>query len=108
MSLLISMNVWLLIAIFPFRNATKPVFSVKNRVNRNRAHASVAGAALTILSLLQQLSEAHASVEQLLRSGVQVGAELRESGHLTVLSQLQLHGTGHLHNKTGQDSLFMP
>lgn len=52
-----------------------------------------------VLALLQQLSETHASVEQLLGGGVQVRAELGEGGHFTVLGQLQLHGTGHLEEK---------
>lgn len=49
-----------------------------------------------ILSLLQQLSQTHTTVQQLLGGGVQVRAELRERGDLTVLSQLQFHRTGHL------------
>lgn len=54
---------------------------------------------LTVLALLEQLCEPHASVEQLLCGGIQIRTELGESGHLTVLSQLQLHGTSHLENK---------
>lgn len=57
---------------------------------------------LTILSLLEELSETNATVQQILCGLVQVGAKLRESSHLTVLSQLQLHGASHLytHHKT--------
>lgn len=54
-----------------------------------------------VLALLEQLGETHTAVEQLLGGGVQVGAELREGSHLTVLGQLQLHGTGHLGDKIG-------
>lgn len=52
-----------------------------------------------ILALLQQLSETHASVQQLLGSSVQVGTELGERGDLTVLGEFQLHGTSHLGNE---------
>ncbi|KAF3848591.1 hypothetical protein F7725_015088, partial [Dissostichus mawsoni] len=46
---------------------------------------------LTVLALLQQLSETHSSVQQLLGGSVQVRSELSEGSDLTVLSQLQLH-----------------
>jgi len=49
-----------------------------------------------VLALLQQLSQPDAAVQQLLRGGVQVGAELGEGRNLTVLGQLKLHRTGHL------------
>ena len=52
-----------------------------------------------ILALLQQLRQPDTAVEQLLRSGVQVGAELGEGRHLTILGQLELHRTGHLDDK---------
>lgn len=48
------------------------------------------------LALLQHLGEARAALQHVLRGGVQVRTELREGGHLTVLRQLQLQGTGHL------------
>lgn len=53
---------------------------------------------LTVLPLLQQFSEPDTPVKELLGGSVQVRAELGEGRHLTVLSQLQLHGTGHLLN----------
>src|SRR5579864_4534409 len=40
------------------------------------------------LRLLEEFSEPRAAVEQALRGGVKVGAELREGGHLAVLRQL--------------------
>mmetsp|Transcript_3483 Transcript_3483/g.7918 ORF Transcript_3483/g.7918 Transcript_3483/m.7918 type:complete len:415 (-) Transcript_3483:37-1281(-) len=49
-----------------------------------------------VLALLQQLVQTHAAVQLLLRGGVEVGAELGECGHLTVLGELQLHSAGHL------------
>lgn len=54
---------------------------------------------LTVLALLEQLCESYASVEQLLCGGIQIRTELGEGGHLTVLGQLQLHGTSHLENQ---------
>lgn len=57
---------------------------------------------LTVLSLLEQLSQTHTPVQQLLGSSIQIRTELSESGHLTVLSQLQFHGTGHLMNNARQ------
>jgi hypothetical protein len=49
-----------------------------------------------VLLLLEQLSELLASVEELLGGGVEIGTELREGSDLSVLSQLELHGTGDL------------
>jgi hypothetical protein len=49
-----------------------------------------------VLTLLEQLSQSDTSVEQLLSGSVQVGAELGKSGDLTVLGQLQFHGTSDL------------
>ena len=51
---------------------------------------------LTILSLFQKLCQTNTSAQQLLSGSVQIGTELSESSDLTVLSQLQLHRTGHL------------
>lgn len=51
---------------------------------------------LTVLSLLQQLSEPDTSVQKLLGGSVQVRTELSKGSDFTVLSQLQLHGTSHL------------
>ena len=51
---------------------------------------------LTILSLFQKLRQTNTSAQQLLSGSVQIGTELSESSDLTVLSQLQLHRTGHL------------
>jgi len=79
--------------------------------------ATPRGLELTVLSLLEQLCEPDAPAEQLLGGGVQVGAELGEGGHLTVLGQLQLHGTGHLvvgrgtlgfHLRAGKTCLHLP
>lgn len=53
---------------------------------------------LTVLSLFQQLSQSNAPVQELLGSGVQIRSELGEGGDFTVLSQLQFHGTSHLHD----------
>ena len=47
-----------------------------------------------VLALLEELVEADAAVELLLGGGVEVGSELGEGGDLTVLGQLELHGTG--------------
>ena len=59
-----------------------------------------------VLALLEQLSQSDTSVEQLLSGSVQVGAELGKSGDLTVLGQLQFHGTSDLscreHRKLSQ------
>merc|ERR1719454_2196687 len=47
-----------------------------------------------VLALLQQLSQPDTSVQQLLGGGVKIGTELGEGGDLTVLGELELHGTG--------------
>merc|ERR1712020_456842 len=57
-----------------------------------------------VLALLQQLSEADTSVEKLLGSGVKIRPELGESCDLSVLSQLELHGPGHLLHRLGLGS----
>lgn len=49
-----------------------------------------------VLVLLEQFVEPHPPVELLLGRGVEVGPELGERRNLTVLRELQLHGTGHL------------
>ena len=50
------------------------------------------------LLLLKQLGELFSSVEKLLSGGIKIGTELGEGGDLTVLSKLELEGTGkHLH-----------
>mmetsp|Transcript_13634 Transcript_13634/g.33518 ORF Transcript_13634/g.33518 Transcript_13634/m.33518 type:complete len:413 (-) Transcript_13634:136-1374(-) len=48
------------------------------------------------LALLQDLGQAGTALQHVLGGSVQVGAELGEGSHLTVLRQLQLQGTGHL------------
>jgi len=48
-----------------------------------------------ILLLLEELGELGAPVEQLLGSGVEVGAELGEGGDLSVLSQLEFEPARH-------------
>merc|ERR1719341_2403639 len=47
-----------------------------------------------VLTLLQQLSQPHASAQQLLGGSVKIGTKLSESCDLSVLGQLQLHGLG--------------
>merc|ERR1712226_473902 len=49
-----------------------------------------------ILSLFKQLGETHTSVKKLLCGSVKIRTELSEGSDLSVLSQLQLHGTGNL------------
>lgn len=49
-----------------------------------------------VLTLLEELSQADTTVEQLLGGGVQVRAELGKGSNLTVLSELELHRTGNL------------
>jgi hypothetical protein len=51
---------------------------------------------LTILSLLEKLGQTNTTVEQLLRGGIEIGAELRERCDLTVLRKIQLHRAGNL------------
>jgi len=49
-----------------------------------------------VLGLLEELSESDTSVEELLGGGVHIGTELGEGGDLSVLSEIELHGTGDL------------
>ena len=48
------------------------------------------------LRLLEDLSEAGATLEDVLGGGVEVRAKLGESSHLTVLGELEFEGTSHL------------
>ena len=57
-----------------------------------------------VLTLLQQFGQTHTTVQQLLGGSIQIGTELGESSNLTVLSQLQFHGTGHLLHGLGLGS----
>lgn len=57
-----------------------------------------------VLTLLQQFSQADTSVQQLLSSSIQIGTELSESSHLTILSQLKFHGTSDLLHSPGLSS----
>merc|ERR1719464_349428 len=57
-----------------------------------------------VLTLLQQLSQPHASAQQLLGGSVKIGSELSESSDLSVLSQLELHGTSDLLHGLGLSS----
>merc|ERR1719341_1960804 len=57
-----------------------------------------------VLTLLQQLSQPHASAQQLLGGSVKIGTELSESCDLSVLSQLELHGTSDLLHGLGLSS----
>ena len=49
-----------------------------------------------VLVLLQQLVETHSTVKLSLGGGIEIGTELGEGSDLTVLGELQLHGTSHL------------
>lgn len=49
-----------------------------------------------LLLLLQQLSQLSASVQLLLGGSVQVGSELRECSHFSLLRQFQFQRTGDL------------
>jgi len=50
------------------------------------------------LFLLEELGELLTSVKELLGGGIEIGTELSEGGNLSVLSELELEGTGkHLH-----------
>merc|ERR1719470_313424 len=57
-----------------------------------------------VLALLQQLSQPDTSVQQLLGGGVEIGTELGEGSDLTVLGELELHGTGDLLHGLGLGS----
>src|SRR5947208_14111200 len=48
------------------------------------------------LRLLEELGQPRAAVEEALRGGIEVGAELREGRHLAVLGELALDGAGDL------------
>ena len=49
-----------------------------------------------VLLLLQQLSELLSSIQKLLGGSIEIRSELGESSNLSVLSELELHGTGDL------------
>jgi len=49
-----------------------------------------------VLGLLEELGESDTSVEELLGGGIHIGTELGEGGDLSVLSEIELHGTGDL------------
>merc|ERR1711918_108006 len=49
-----------------------------------------------VLLLLEELSELLTSVEELLGSSIKIRTELGEGSDLTILSQLELHGTSNL------------
>jgi len=49
-----------------------------------------------VLGLLEQLGKTGTTVQQELGGGIQIGTELGEGGDLTVLSEVQLHGTSNL------------
>ena len=53
------------------------------------------------LRLLQELGEPRAAVEHALGGGVEIGAELREGGHLAVLRELALDLAGDLLHRLG-------
>merc|ERR1740123_633296 len=57
-----------------------------------------------VLTLLQQLSQPHASAQQLLGGSVKIGTELSESSDFSVLGQLELHGTSDLLHGLGLSS----
>lgn len=49
-----------------------------------------------VLFLLKELSKLLTSVKELLGGGIKIGTELGESGNLSVLSELELHGSRNL------------
>jgi len=49
-----------------------------------------------VLVLLDELSKLLTSLKELLSGGIKIGTELGEGSDLSVLSQIELHGTGHL------------
>ena len=49
-----------------------------------------------VLVLLDEFSELLTSLKELLGGGIKIGTELGEGSDLSVLSQIELHGTGHL------------
>jgi len=49
-----------------------------------------------VLVLLEELGESDTSVEELLGGGIHIGTELGEGGDLSVLSEIELHGTSDL------------
>jgi len=49
-----------------------------------------------VLGLLEELGESDTSVEELLGGGIHIGTELSEGGDLSVLREIELHGTGDL------------
>jgi hypothetical protein len=49
-----------------------------------------------VLGLLEELGKSNTTVEELLGGGIHIGTELGEGGDLTVLSKIELHGTGDL------------
>ena len=53
------------------------------------------------LRLLQQLGQARAAVEQLLRGSIEVRTELREGGHFAILGELELDRARHLLHRLG-------
>ena len=57
-----------------------------------------------VLALLQQLGQPDTPVQQLLGGSVKVGTKLGESSNLTVLGELELHGTGNLLHRLGLGS----
>src|SRR5271167_2990151 len=53
------------------------------------------------LRLLEKLGQPRAAVEEPLRGGVEVGAELRKSRHLAILGELALDAAGNLLHRLG-------
>src|SRR6202050_456390 len=84
--------------------AKKSVLKRAHPLDRQRiegaVHAGVDEAALLFhlqwreLRLLEQLRQSRAAIEQALRGGIEIGAELSERRHLTVLRQLSLDAAG--------------
>jgi len=54
-----------------------------------------------VLTLLEELSETNTTAEKLLGGGVKIGTELGEGSDLTILGELELHGTGDLLHGSG-------
>ncbi len=55
-----------------------------------------------VLALLEELGQPDTTIQELLGGSIQIRTELSESGDLTVLGELELHGTGDLMENKGQ------
>src|SRR5579884_3961753 len=88
------------------QHAQKPVLEGAHPLDRQRIQitvdARIDDADLLLhlqrreLWLFEKLSEPRAAIEQTLRGGIEIGAELREGRHLAVLGELALDAAGDL------------